>query len=189
MPPKTKITKDMIIDAAFNIVREEGADKINARNISEKLNCSTQPVLYHFATIDEIREETYKKADIYHSEYITNIRKENNTLLTPGILYIRFAQDEKELFRFLFQSDKFAKKSLKELIDQEEIKPVLENMQKMTSATMEETKRIFSSIFLMVHGYASLIANNAMVYDEKAMTELLDTTLSAVASKIKGGRI
>ena len=28
MPPKTKITKEMIVDAAFEIVRSEGVDKV-----------------------------------------------------------------------------------------------------------------------------------------------------------------
>ena len=53
MPPKVKITKEMIIDAAFEIARSEGAENINARTISKKLGCSTQPVMYHFKTIEE----------------------------------------------------------------------------------------------------------------------------------------
>ena len=51
MPAKVKATKEMIIDAAFAIARETGAENINARTVSERLNCSTQPVMYHFATI------------------------------------------------------------------------------------------------------------------------------------------
>ena len=51
MPPKVKITKEMIIDAAFEIARSEGAENINARAVSKKLGCSTQPVMYHFKTI------------------------------------------------------------------------------------------------------------------------------------------
>ena len=52
MPPKAKITRDMIIDAAFEIARNEGAENINARNVSKQLSCSTQPVMYHFKTIE-----------------------------------------------------------------------------------------------------------------------------------------
>ena len=52
MPPKVKVTKDMVIDAAFEIAREAGAENINARTVAKKLNCSTQPVMYHFATIE-----------------------------------------------------------------------------------------------------------------------------------------
>ena len=55
MPPKAKISKEMIIEEAFQIARTEGVDKITARRISERLNCSTQPVLYYFATVEEIK--------------------------------------------------------------------------------------------------------------------------------------
>ena len=51
MPPKAKITKEMIIDAAFEITRESGIEAVNARTISEKLGCSTQPVMYHINSI------------------------------------------------------------------------------------------------------------------------------------------
>ena len=34
MPPKAKITKEMIVDTAFEIVRKEGVHKVTARSIS-----------------------------------------------------------------------------------------------------------------------------------------------------------
>ena len=68
MPPRAKITKEMVIDAAFEVAREAGAENINARTVAKKLNCSTQPVMYHFATIEELKEAAYAKADGYHSE-------------------------------------------------------------------------------------------------------------------------
>ena len=43
MPAKVKVTKEMVIDAAFTVARETGAENINARTVSERLNCSTQP--------------------------------------------------------------------------------------------------------------------------------------------------
>ena len=48
MPPKTRITKDMVITAAVEIARKSGYENINARTVSEQLHCSTQPVMYHF---------------------------------------------------------------------------------------------------------------------------------------------
>ena len=52
MPAKAKVTKEMIVDAAFSIARQAGAENINARTFSERLHCSTQPVMYLFATIE-----------------------------------------------------------------------------------------------------------------------------------------
>ena len=63
----------MIVDTAFEIVRKEGADKVTARSISEQLNCSTQPVLYYFSTVEEIKKAVYIKADEYHGDYLMNI--------------------------------------------------------------------------------------------------------------------
>ena len=56
MPPKVKITKEMIENASFEVIRERGHENLSARTIAEYLKCSTQPVLYSFRTVDEIRE-------------------------------------------------------------------------------------------------------------------------------------
>ncbi len=73
MPAKIKAAKEMIVDAAFAVARETGAQNINARTVSERLNCSTQPVMYHFETIEELKRAAYERADSYHSEYLMNI--------------------------------------------------------------------------------------------------------------------
>ena len=83
-----------------------------------------------------------------------------------GMNYIHFAIEEPYLFRFLFQSDYFSGKTLLELIDAEELTPVLSAMQKSLGIGMEQTKKVFLTVFLFAHGYASIIANNALKYDE-----------------------
>lgn len=47
MPPKVKITKKMVTEASFEIVRDSGHENLNARTIAEYLGCSTQPILYN----------------------------------------------------------------------------------------------------------------------------------------------
>ena len=104
MPAKAKVTKEMIVDAAFSIARQAGAENINARTVSERLHCSTQPVMYHFATIEELKRTVYARADVYHSEYLMNMKKPpRGAALGIGMNYIRFAIEEPHLFRFLFQ--------------------------------------------------------------------------------------
>ena len=78
MPPKVKITKKMVTDASFEVIRASGHENLNARTISEYLGCSTQPVLYSFKTVDEIREAAYEIADQYHTEFIMPKDKEEN---------------------------------------------------------------------------------------------------------------
>lgn len=183
MPAKVKATKEMIIDAAFEIARETGAENINARTVSEKLNCSTQPVMYHFATIEELKRAVYKKADCYHSEYLMNISKnQDGAMLGIGLNYIRFAINEPYLFRFLFQSNFFDGNTMLELIDAVELLPVLSAMQKALGMGIEQTKKVFLTVFLFAHGYASIIANNSLKYDEETIKAHLERAYKGAIS-------
>ncbi len=175
MPAKVKATKEMIINAAFAIARETGAENINARTVSERLNCSTQPVMYHFATIEQLKRAVYEKADLYHSEYLMDMKRPSKgAMLGIGMNYIRFAIEEPHLFRFLFQSDFFNGSTLLELIDAEELTPVLSAMQGSLGINTEQTKKVFLTVFLFAHGYASIIANNSLKYDEELINSHLE---------------
>jgi len=187
MPPRAKITKEMIVDTAFCIVQEQGIDKVTARSISEKLNCSTQPVLYHFATIEEIKDNVYKKADEYHTGYIMNMEQDyGNPMLAIGVNYIRFAMEERNLFRFLFQSNEFSGFGILDLVESEDIGPLLEVLKQELDMPMEQVKKVFSTLFIFVHGYASLYANNTMVYDENVVLEALDNVFLGAVCALKG---
>ena len=174
VPPKAKVTKDMIIDAAFNVVREAGAENINARTVAKKLKCSTQPVMYHFETIEALKKAVYAKTDRFHTEYLMSAKNpQEGTMLGIGLNYIRFAIEEPLLFRFLFQSG-FAENSLLEMIDSEELTPVLSAMQEAMETGMEQTKKVFLTIALFAHGYASIIANNSLEYEEELVASHLE---------------
>jgi AcrR family transcriptional regulator len=174
MPPKTKITKDMIVHAAIEVVRQSGFENVNARTVSAQLHCSTQPVMYHFATIDSLKRAAYAQADRMHSAYMMNIPEEQDPVLAIGLNYIRFAVEEPQLFRFLFQSGYAVENSLLEMIDSEELVPVLAAMQEGAGLSMEKTKKVFLIIALFAHGYASIIANNGLEYDEALIAQHLE---------------
>ena len=186
MPPKAKITREMIIDATFEIIRNTGVETVNARTISKKLNCSTQPVMYHFKTIDELKRAVYEKSDEYHSAYIMDIHS-NNPMKDIGLNYIQFAVKEKNLFRFLFQSNEFLSKNISELINAEELQPIIAILSQETAVNAEQAKIIFRSLFLIAHGYASMFANNEMTYDEQTIISDLDLVFDGTVYSLKGG--
>ena len=166
MPPRTRITRDMIVDAAVTVVRESGIENLNARAVARQLRCSTQPVMYHFATVRELKRAAYARADRLHSEYLMNTPPGQDPILGIGLNYIRFAVEEPLLFRFLFQSGYAVEDDLTEMIDSEELAPVLAAMQQGAQLDAEKTKGVFLTVALFAHGYASIIANNALKYDE-----------------------
>lgn len=168
MPAKAKVTRQMIVQAAFEVARETGGETINARTVARKLGCSTQPVMYHFATIEELKRAAYEMADQFHTEYLMNPGPTGeNALLEIGLNYICFAVEEPHLFRFLFQSGYAAESNLQEVVDSPSLTPVLCAMQGTMALNMEQTKEVFVILAMFVHGYASILVNNSLEYDEK----------------------
>lgn len=175
MPPRGKITRDSIAEAAFRIARARGAECVNARSVAEELHCSTQPVLYHFATVEEVRQAAYHRADRFHSVYLMTIPEDAaEPMLEIGLNYIRFAIEELHLFRFLFQSGFAVEGSLPEMLDSAELEPILSAMQGVLGLGAGQTKEVFLTVALFTHGYASIIANNRLEFDEAAVSKHLE---------------
>ena len=102
------------------------------------------------------------------------ISPDRDPILSIGLNYIRFAVEEPQLFRFLFQSGYAEESSLLDMIDSEELEPVLAAMKEGTGLNAEKTREVFLTVALFSHGYASIIANNSLEYDEKIIAEHLE---------------
>lgn len=175
MPPKSKTTREMVVNAAFDVARTQGAAAISARAVARKLHCSTQPVMSHFPTVEALKRAAYEKADRFHTEYLMDLpRPQTGLMLGIGLNYIRFAIHEPHLFRFLFQSGGAVEHSLLEMVDSQELIPVLSAMGQAMGLPLAQTKEVFITIALFAHGYASILANNALEYDEKTVAAHLE---------------
>ena len=108
MPPKVRITKDDIIKTAIELVRRDGADALNVRAIAAYLGCSTQPVFSNFRSMDELFTETLNAAHGIYSEFLKKESESGNypTYKAYGMAYVRFAGEERELFKLLFMRDR-----------------------------------------------------------------------------------
>ena len=127
----------------------------------------------------------YDKADAYHSAYLMNIHSDN-PMKDIGLNYIQFAVKEKNLFRFLFQSNEFSGKNMTELINAEELQPILSILCEESAVNPEQAKIIFRSLFLLAHGYASMFANNEMAYDEQIVLSDLSLIYAGAINTLKG---
>lgn len=185
MPPKARITREMILDAAYGIARQEGTEAVNARSIAARLGCSTQPVLYQFVHVEDVRREVYRMADEYHTACLMRLPEDGDPLIALGLNYIRFAAEEKPLFRLLFQSDGMGGQGMTALMDQPELSQVLEIFRSGTGLTLAQVKRVFTALTLLVHGWASMLANNTMPYDETEIVPMLEMAFHGMIAAVQ----
>jgi AcrR family transcriptional regulator len=105
MPPKKQINKHLIIEKAFEMVKNEGYQSLTTRKLAKELNCSTQPIYQAFADMKELRLELIKMAQEKMYHFI--IDKIDTTMpieLAYILAYIKFALEEKYLFQLIFTS-------------------------------------------------------------------------------------
>ena len=65
MARKESITKDMLLEVAFELVKEEGIDNLTARKLAAKAGCSTQPIFRTYKNMEEVAEDVFDKANEY----------------------------------------------------------------------------------------------------------------------------
>ena len=188
MPPKVKVTKQMVADASFEVIRASGHENLNVRTIAERLGCSTQPVLYNFKTMDDIRQAAYEIADEFHTACIMPGGTETNPMLALGLNYVRFGFEEKNLFRFLFQTDQFGGLDVEALLEDPNLSGIMDVMAKGLACEAAEARDMFLTFFCAAHGMASLFANNSMIHDETQCRKMLEQVFYGMIAVRKGAR-
>ncbi|MBE6692787.1 MAG: WHG domain-containing protein [Ruminococcaceae bacterium] len=173
MPPKVKVTKEDIISAAVEVVRAQGEQGINARTVANLLNCSTQPIFSNFATMEELRFAVVKRADEMCQEY--RQRESESGKYPPykanGMAYIRFAKEEKELFKLLYMRDRRSEPA------EPEGTPIDAKMELLIKNNMgvndEEARMFHLEMWAYVHGIATMFATNFLNLDWELVSQML----------------
>ena len=187
MPPKARFTRDDIVAAAFGLVRERGHECLNARLLAEALGCSTQPLLYQFESMDQIRRETYRVADEFHTGFLmTGLDQAEDPLMALGLNYVHFGHDEPHLFRFLFQTNGLGAQDVEALLDNPALSPMIGLVADAVGVSERDARAVFLSLFVSAHGYASLLANNAIAFDEKLVSMALTSAYLGAVAQLRG---
>ena len=172
MPPKVKVTNEDIVRTAVEIVREQGSQALNARAIAAVLGCSTQPIFSNFATMDELRTAVIQQADARYQEYIR--REIENGEYPPykagGVGYIRFAKEEKELFKLLYMCDRTGE----DIPSDTQSFTQMADMISQSMGVDDETARLFHlEMWAYVHGIATMFATRFLDLDWALVSKML----------------
>ena len=181
MPTKIKISKDMILDAAFEIVRKDGMEKLSNRELASKLKCSIRPIYYQFENVEEMQKELYLKIEQYFYKFILdNMVKEIPKYKQVGINYIKFAKKEKKLFQTLFMSDTgltpdaFVSKAGEDYKEIEKFIKISANIKE------EDIKDFHTKMWIFCHGIATLVANDTIKLTDNQIQDLLSCEFQAL---------
>lgn len=182
MPPKAKITKDMILNTVLELTREAGFEAVNARSIAGKLHCSTRPIFTCYENMEELKKEFLSFAYEYYEQFVSHYRKSENIspyLILP-LSYIEFAGDEPRLFKLLFINDMdLAMTEAKDFYKEADNEKKAQLFSETIGIDFEKAKVIFLDLFLYTHGMAVLTATQKLTLNRKNAEKMLMNLLSA----------
>lgn len=182
MPPKVRITKKEIVAAAVGLVRSRGEEALNARELAGCLGCSTQPIFSNFASMEQVRQAVVDAAEETYGEYVC---RENESGKYPpykasGMAYIRFAREEKELFRLLFMRDRTGE-AIPEQTDMGD--RAEEQVRRNTGLDPAEAKLFHLEMWAFVHGIASMTATGYLDLEWELVSRMLTDSYQGLKSR------
>ncbi len=173
MPPIPKFSKEDILNCAYEIVKKEGFEGLNARKIAKVLGCSVQPIFHNFTSMEELNKEVHQL--IYHKyqEYMLSAKeKEDNPYKQMGLSYIKFASDYPEFFKILFMQK--TNLNANDFVMTDSIgEDVIKTGQMVTGLSYEEQKKFHVKVWIFTHGIACLVATKTIQFTKEEIEELL----------------
>lgn len=181
MPTNVRITKNMILDTAFDIARSGGLEDVSNREIASRLGCSIRPIYYQFKNTDELKGELYAKIEKYFYTYLMdNMRDDIPPYKQVGINYIRFAREESHFFRILFMSETNLLPMGFVTKDEDDFRKLAKFIKFSTKLSDDDIKTFHVRMWLFAHGIASLVASNTVVFSDTQIEKLLSYEFQAL---------
>lgn len=174
MSPIIKVQRDDIINKAFEVLKTEGIDSINARYLAKRLNCSVQPIFSNFKNMDDLKQ----KAEEYFYDFIASLFDDSIPKYKQvGINYIKFANEEPIIFKILFLDKNNLDKTLLES-ETESFKMIKSFIS--SSTKLEDVNDFHFQMWIFTHGLACLLASNNYNLSDDDISNLLSKQFKAL---------
>lgn len=186
MPPKARFSKAEIVDAALDIVRQDGMEALTARALGTKLNSSARPIFTIFQGMEEVQEEVKASVRGVYNEYVQRALTKDLPFKAVGLAYIQFAIEEPKLFQILYMSEA-APRSKAEVImykddNHKEIQKSIEDMYKLSK---EDAWQLYEQLWIYSHGIATLCATKVCKFEEDEIENNLTEVFVSLLMNIK----
>ena len=182
MPRNYMFTRDEIIAAALNLAKKGGISALTARALGRELGASSRPIFGLFKNMGEVQQEVFKAADALYQSYLKDSMESGKypPYKASGMAYIRFAREEKELFKMLFMRDRTHENVEN---DKNGLQPYGEMLQQKLGLSEEDAYLFHLEMWMYVHGIAATLATSFLEWDEKFISRVLTDGYEGMKSR------
>lgn len=183
--PKQKITKEMVVNAAFELARANGTENITVKNIAEKLSCSVQPIYTYCENMDSLRYEVGEKAKEYVHRYAADHIDSEDIFRSTGQAYVRLAKEEPNIFRLFILHQRKGISSLSDLYGSETNPDIAEKISEQLKISREKAKQLHLNMLIFTIGLGTIFSVTEPGISPEEIFEKQEDAYEAFLNQIK----
>ena len=156
--PKQRITKEMVVNAAFEIARNNGIEQVMVKNIAEKIGCSVQPIYSYCKNMDGLRQDVAGQVHYFIQKYITTHINKNDLFRSTGKAYIQLAQEEPHLFKIFILHQREGISSMNDLYQSEAHPHIAEMIASELNISVTQAKELHLNMLIYTIGIGTIFS-------------------------------
>lgn len=188
--PKQRITKEMVVAAAFEIAKDSGMEHVLVKNIADKIGCSVQPIYSYCKNMDSLRQEVARQSRIYIQEYISARIDKDDLFRSTGRLYVQLAKEEPHLFKIFILHQRTQVSSLADLYQAEASPQTAAFIARQLNITEKQAQQLHLHMLIYTIGIGTIFsmtepgisADEIYAQQETAYEAFLNYTLNCKKS-------
>lgn len=190
MPPKPKFTKEEMVAKALQIVEEQGASALTARELGKALGSSTRPIFTVFSGMDELQEAVCAAAMKSFEGYAAAAVEGMPIFKSVGMKMVMFGMEKPELYKLLFMSERSGFSSLDGMLARlgATADACIFAICESYGLTADEARRLFENVWIYTFGIGALCASGACKLTKWQLSDMLTTEFKAVMLLISSER-
>lgn len=186
MARKTQISKEIILQVALEMLIRDGYSAINIKTLSKEIGCSTQPLVWHFKNMEELRKALAQYALNYANEKMRSCAQNGMEAFAGiGMAYINLAFDEPNLFKYLYMSGECGLQvgGFDVLVSADENAAIVGQIAGYLKISKENVSRFFQNTMIYTHGLASFIVSGIITSSKEEVAAMVKQTANAFLSQ------
>lgn len=173
MPAKPKYTREALLDAALDIIREQSLEAITAQELGRRLGASAPSVFTHFATVEDIRHAAVEAARALFDRYAEAGLEMEPPFKGFGVQCLRFAADEPKLYELLFMRSGVENPLMHYVLAEGRLGGVVGRLTEELGLEHEAAQWLFSSLVIYAHGLCCMTACGLVRYTREEAAQML----------------
>ncbi len=187
MPPKAKFTKEEIIEAALEMVRNEGFAALTARALGTKLGSSARPIFTVFQSMEDVQQAVVCAAKTLYKEYIQRGLSDTPAFKGVGTQYILFSVNEPKLFQLLFMGEHTDVPELSAVLPiiDENYEEILSSVKVGYGLSRETAEKLYRHLWIYTHGIAALCATKTCRFTGEEISTMMTEIFIGLLKSLK----